>query len=537
MVIEGGFEGLGARTEGLLRTILYTGRRVAGYGVYLEVGHLLDERYRLERVIGEGGMGVVFAARHVELNELVAVKVLHSSSAIDEEHLERFLREARLAAKIKNEHVVRVLDVARGRGATPPYIAMEYLEGVDLAELLASRGPLPATEAVDYVLQACEAVMEAHQLGIVHRDLKPSNLLLARRSDGAPLIKVLDFGISKAHEEDSKLTTTRAVFGSPAYMSPEQIRSAKHVDQRSDVWALAVVLFEILTGRLPFVGETATSILAAVAADPPLSLAHYADVPDGLQEAIERCLVKDRDRRVGSILEMASVLAPFASPAGHASIEVVRRIAGAARPSQTPSGKASESSPPPNGLVATAPRRAPSFHAVTTVAAPVEPRPGVDRTDRGIVVGSGSVLASRRPLVAVLAVAAVGAVVVVTTWGIQLARRTPSVPMVTAAPAVTAMPAPTGVPAVTALPAVSGAASSGPMALEPTASPVASMTAPPGIPPNVAALTARGTRPQRSYGQAPRASAAAVAPSGAPVVQPPPVTTKPHGHVDTDSRQ
>jgi serine/threonine protein kinase len=177
---------------------------VPAQGAKLEIGDLVDGRYRVERLIGEGGMGVVFAARHVELDEIVAVKVLHPSAATNGENLERFLREARLAAKIKNEHVVRVQDVARGRGRAPPYIVMEYLEGTDLAEVVRARGPLPSTEAVDYILQACEAVAEAHQLGIVHRDLKPSNLLLTRRSDGSPLIKVLDFGISKTHDDDDR---------------------------------------------------------------------------------------------------------------------------------------------------------------------------------------------------------------------------------------------------------------------------------------------------------------------------------------------
>src|SRR5262249_26962732 len=153
--------------------------------------------------------------------------------------------------------------VVRGRGEMAPYIVMAYLEGEDLHELLPSLGPLPTGLAVDYVLQACEAVAEAHRLGIVHRDLKPANLLLNHRPDGTPLVKVLDFGISKSDDQDDAgLTTTMTVVGSPSYMSPEQLRSAKNVDARADVWALAVILFELLTGKRPFVGENATAMLA-----------------------------------------------------------------------------------------------------------------------------------------------------------------------------------------------------------------------------------------------------------------------------------
>jgi len=303
---------------------------------------VLDGCYVLERVLGEGGMGVVFAARHVDTEVRVAIKTLltPSPSSSAEERRERFFREARLAAKIRSDHVVRVLDVARGDTldpdgeGSPPYIVMEYLDGFDLDDLLRARGPLRSTEAVDYVLQACEGVAAAHALGVVHRDLKPSNLHLTRRIDGTPLLKVLDFGISKTGDdvaiEGSKLTTTTSVFGSPAYMSPEQIRSSKHVDERTDVWSLAVVLFELLTGRLPFAGNSAAAVLAAVAADPPLSLSHHAKypVPSGLEKAIERGLVKDRGLRVASVVELAASLAPFASDAGRASVDV---IAGARR--------------------------------------------------------------------------------------------------------------------------------------------------------------------------------------------------------------
>ena len=278
----------------------------------LVAGDVLVDRYRLERVIGEGGMGVVFAAHDRQTNEIVAVKVL--SPEADGETLERFHREARLATRLKNEHVVRIYDVHHADGALPPFLVMEYLDGRDLSVLLDERGALPVDEAIGYVLQACEALAEAHAIGIVHRDLKPSNLYLTRRADGDPLLKILDFGISKTPDDDEiKLTTTRSVFGSPAYMPPEQIRSAKHVDARADVWALAVVLYELVSKQLPFSGDTAASMLAAISADAPLPLrdrSPHAISPD-LERIIAACLVKDRSERTASIEAFAAALVAF----------------------------------------------------------------------------------------------------------------------------------------------------------------------------------------------------------------------------------
>ncbi|MFO0737881.1 MAG: serine/threonine-protein kinase [Labilithrix sp.] len=305
-----------------------------GPGIKLEAGHVLDERYLLESVIGEGGMGTVFSARHLELGDIVAVKVLQSANAVatlDAEHLERFLREARLCAKIKNEHVVRVIDVARGKNGLPPYIVMELLDGIDLGELVHSLGPIPIPEAVDYVLQACEALAEAHALGIVHRDLKSSNLHVSKRADGSPLVKVLDFGISKAHDEsgaDQNLTATSAVFGSPAYMSPEQIRSSKHVDARTDVWALDVVLYELLTNQLPFVGDSAAAMLASISADPYVPVRKYVPTaPEGLERAIHAAFVKDREKRTQTVSAFADSIAPFGGPTAAAAVAAIHRAA------------------------------------------------------------------------------------------------------------------------------------------------------------------------------------------------------------------
>lgn len=298
-------------------------------------GEVLAGKYRVERVLGVGGMGVVVAARHAQLGTRVALKFLLPQAAKDADTVTRFLREAHAAARITSEHVARIIDVGTLDGGAP-YLVMEYLQGRDLDAVLEERGALPVSEAVDYLLQAMEALAEAHAGGIVHRDLKPANLFLAERADGSPLVKVLDFGISKAVVEqgDAQLTQTQGTMGSPLYMSPEQIRSAKHVDARSDIWALGVVLYELLAGSPPFKGESMGGVLASIIGDAPRKLSdERPEVPLGLVTVIERCLAKDRDLRPRDVAELASALAPFASTASAPSVARIQRIL--ARQSQT----------------------------------------------------------------------------------------------------------------------------------------------------------------------------------------------------------
>ncbi|WP_437613727.1 serine/threonine-protein kinase [Sorangium sp. So ce834] len=236
-----------------------------------ESGQIIRGKYRLERVLGTGGMGVVIAARHLRLEEPVAIKLLHSWLAQRPDAIERFLREARAASRLTSDHVVRVFDVDLLESGAP-FIVMEYLEDMDLRALLGERGPLPIGEAVSYVLDTCEAISEAHALGIVHRDLKPQNLFVARRRDGSVRLKVLDFGISKivptpGATGDGFITSTDVMLGSPLYMAPEQLGSPRAVDARVDIWALGVVLYQLLTARMPFEGgsffETASATLQA----------------------------------------------------------------------------------------------------------------------------------------------------------------------------------------------------------------------------------------------------------------------------------
>ncbi len=275
-------------------------------------GAVVGGKYLVERVLGRGGMGIVVAAQHLQLREPVALKFLHGEMAKKEAIVKRFTREAQAAARIKSEHVARVFDVGVHEGA--PFIVMELLAGSDLHKLSAVRGPLPWSEAALYIAQACEAVAEAHLYGIIHRDIKPANLFLTRRADGSPLVKVLDFGISKMlGEVDENLTATTDVLGSPLYMSPEQIESPRDVDGRTDVWALGAILYKLITGRAAFAAAPAASSHAKIVKDPPPPLRQQRPhVPPQLEALVLRCLDKDIKTRLQSAAELGRALAPFA---------------------------------------------------------------------------------------------------------------------------------------------------------------------------------------------------------------------------------
>ena len=286
--------------------------------IQLREGDLVAGKYRIERVLGVGGMGIVVAARHEELDQLVAIKFVRDDALGNDDAVERFLREARSAAKLKSEHVARVLDVGRLETGAP-YMVMEFLDGTDLAQTLTRDGPMPLDLAVGLMLQVCEAVAEAHAAGIVHRDLKPENLFLTRTLGGSPRMKVLDFGVSKSASLASGgkglLTGTRAMLGSPLYMAPEQMRSSRDVDSRIDVWALGVVMFELLTGRSPFEAETMPELCLKVVSEPPLSLAKLRpDLPPAIVGVVERCLEKDKEQRFTNAAELAAALEIFAAP-------------------------------------------------------------------------------------------------------------------------------------------------------------------------------------------------------------------------------
>lgn len=301
-------------------------------------GDILGGKFRVERVLGTGGMGIVVEARDVDSDERVALKLLLPAALERPDIVARFRREARAAVKIKSEHVTRVIDVGSlDDGA--PFIVMEYLEGYDLSKPIRKNGRLSIPVAVDYILQAAEALAEAHTLGVVHRDIKPPNLFLTLRADGSPCIKVLDFGISKViggldtpdgvDVPEATLTQTSVVLGSPRYMAPEQISKPKSVDARADIWGIGTTFYRIVTGYAPFEGNTLPEIFAAIlmSADGPIPIhQHRPEAPVELDAVIRRCMRVNPADRWANIGDLATALAPFGTPAAKWSALRIRGV-------------------------------------------------------------------------------------------------------------------------------------------------------------------------------------------------------------------
>ncbi|MEO6775480.1 MAG: protein kinase [Kofleriaceae bacterium] len=325
------------------------------------IGQVFLGKYRVDSILGQGGMGVVAECTHLQLGERVAIKMLRKDVLLDEEAVQRFTREAQAAAKLKSEYVAKVTDVGRFENDVP-YMVMEFLEGHDLGQLLEQRGVLPVPWASELVLQTAEALAEAHSLGIIHRDVKPTNLFVTWRPDGSALIKVLDFGISKSPTgADMQLTQTQSLLGTPAYMSPEQMRSARLVDSRSDIWSLGTVFYELLEGRRPFEAESFSEMCVKVAVDPP---APMVNTPPALQAVILKCLAKSPDQRYATMADLGHDLVPFVQDTHQAQrlVERMARMLRRSQPSWRPdaSGAARSSStdlrqPPPPAPVTPAP--------------------------------------------------------------------------------------------------------------------------------------------------------------------------------------
>lgn len=295
------------------------------------IGGTLAGKYRLERLLGRGGMGIVVAARHLALGETVAIKFLLPSLASQPAVVARFLGEGRAAVRIRSEHVARVLDVGTMSDGTP-FLVMEYLHGPNLQQRIRAGAEVSIAHAVDLVLQACEAIAEAHSLGIVHRDLKPSNLVLTERPDGSPCVKVIDFGISKvrpasdriAQESSGEITSSAMMLGSPLYMAPEQMRSSRDVDARADIWSLGCILFALIDGAPPFRGATPMAVFERILEGmPPLK---RPEAPPGLVAALNRALTNDPARRFADVSAFASALSPYASSRGERSVEWIRAL-------------------------------------------------------------------------------------------------------------------------------------------------------------------------------------------------------------------
>jgi serine/threonine-protein kinase len=282
----------------------------ASVEVDAEVGEVIDGKYEVLEVLGEGGMGQVLAARHVELGQKVALKFMSPAIMEIPGAAERFTREAQAVAKLRSEHVCRVLDIGvTDSGAR--YIVIEYLQGSDLGDLLAERGQIDAGEAMGYIIQACDALGEAHDAGIVHRDIKPANLFVDESREGKPVLKVLDFGISKNLGSDPNMivTATNALMGSPMYMSPEQLLSPKEVDTRSDIWSLGVVLHELIVGKPPYYGQSMPEVVAQIINErtPPAATVSE-EIAAPVREIIVRCLERDPVRRFATTSHLADAL-------------------------------------------------------------------------------------------------------------------------------------------------------------------------------------------------------------------------------------
>jgi serine/threonine-protein kinase len=318
---EAGDEGGAARAAGAAGGTGSTQVVVAGQRAGPKLGDVIADKYRIERALGEGGMGVVLAARHLELAKTVALKVLRPELSDDADAKRRFAREAKAAASLKSAHSTRIFDVDRlddGR----PFLVMEYLDGCDLATKLERDGPLPVEDAVDYLLQACDALAEAHRLGIIHRDLKPHNLFLTRVSGGRDVVKVLDFGLAKSIDtaakrldEDASMTGTNVMLGSPFFMSPEQAGSGRKIDVRSDVWSLGATLYHLVSGTPPFVAPTLYLLCARILREDfrPIQT-RVPDAPPELEHVLRRCMNRDPDARYASIDELAKALTRVLGP-------------------------------------------------------------------------------------------------------------------------------------------------------------------------------------------------------------------------------
>ena len=336
-------------------------------------GEVLAGKYRVERIPGRNGLGVVVQVRHMELGQEVTLKFLVPEACAYPEFVQRFVREARSAVRIQGEHVARVTDVGRLESGAP-YMVREYLRGPDLAEVLKVRGPLPISEAVDYIIQACEGVAEGHALGVVHRNLRPTSLVVARRSDGTALVKVFDFAAAESlhvnpfTERAVSLVGTSAIMASLPYLAPEQIRDPHDVDFRADVYSLGAVLFELLSGAPVYAADAAPALLAQVAADAAPSLRTLRqDAPGELDHIVLRCLAKNRAIRYPSVAEFVLALGPFASHEATSSIERIVRLG--KRTSKLPEvGEGRIPSPlPPAPIASIPPRRVPQHDDVTTI--------------------------------------------------------------------------------------------------------------------------------------------------------------------------
>lgn len=310
-------------------------QQVVGAWLPVAEGETIAGKYRVEKVLGSGGMGVVMAAWHLQLNQRVALKFMQPGLAADGQSAMRFQREARAAARLQTMHVGKVLDLDSLPSGTP-FVVMEFLDGEGLDRRLAREKTIPVPAALEWVRQGLTALAEAHAAGIVHRDVKPGNLFLARRPDGTELVKVLDFGIAKSIDPEIEhglsSTSSRLMLGSPPYMPPEQFTPGSAIDARADVWAMGVVLYQLVSGRLPFDSENLVDVMYAIRHKPHRPLIEVAPfAPAAVIAIVDRCLTKDQSARFADALAMGKAIEaaqrPVAIAAPIVTAEVIRATA------------------------------------------------------------------------------------------------------------------------------------------------------------------------------------------------------------------
>ncbi|AGP39375.1 serine/threonine-protein kinase [Sorangium cellulosum] len=336
------------------------------------IGRVLDERYAIVRLLGQGGMGAVYEARHTGTGRRVAVKVILGQAA-DDELLRRFQREARAVGAVESEHIAQVFDTGRDRETGAPYIAMEFLDGEDVQALIERLGPLPVDLALRVALQACLGLERAHEAGIVHRDIKPANLFLARKQGGQRVVKLLDFGVAKVTDQslgNGAMTKSGALLGSPLYMSPEQARGSGAIDARSDLWSLGISLYHALSGHRPNEHLTGLGeLVLAICTTPVRWIQEVAPwVPPEVAHVVHRTLVIDPAGRTASAGELAAALRAFL-PHGEAIIEaMLAPLDAATRASRAPSAAFRAAAPSAPFGAASGPPRMPSapFDAAST---------------------------------------------------------------------------------------------------------------------------------------------------------------------------
>jgi eukaryotic-like serine/threonine-protein kinase len=281
------------------------------FEMVLRPGDIFAQKFLIERLLGRGGMGEVWQAKHLELDTSVAIKLLATERA-DEASLGRFRKEARAAARLRGKHTIKVRDFGEEQGRW--YLVMDYVQGETVSDALQRQGAFAPAEAVRLLLDACEALAEAHAQGIVHRDIKPANLMIVTLPGGRSSLQVVDFGVARLPAPDLALTSTHAALGSPLYMPPEQINDSRSVDARADVWSLGVTLYEMLSQRRPFEAFSVAGVLARISTEEPTPLRqHCPDLDPGLDRAVMACLERDPARRTPSVLELAQSLAAWAS--------------------------------------------------------------------------------------------------------------------------------------------------------------------------------------------------------------------------------